>query len=680
MPFGIMPANPGWYRPLSLSLCGVLLGACGDEPYPIAQFEVPRPVPAVAPETPCDDRNPWRNAYWGDLHVHTAISTDAWQEDVRMMPDDALRFGFGGPVSLPPMDDQGNPTRTVSIDRPLDFVAVTDHAEFLGEAWLCTSETSGRYDSDFCQNYRDLEPIDLSFLKYIASPWGFRDDDACGEDGQRCRDAATNYWQQNIAAAEKWDDKSSACERTAFIAYEYSSFRMGSNLHRNVIFRNNVVPRLPISHIEEPLEWNLWQRLKELCKDSGTGCDVLAIPHNSNISNGRMFNVDYYGARTTEQEAARAALRLEMEPVVEIMQHKGDSECRDGIVGILDSEDELCAYEKMEDRIIQLDKGKDPLVDDCPTGILGHWMPHIGPDCYSPLSYARYALIEGLAEEERLGVNPFKFGLSASTDTHNALAGGVEERSFPGHLGMGYHDATERTSYVSTERGGSSNNPGGIIGIWAEENNRGALFDAMRRREVFGTSGPRITPRFFGGWDYPESFCERAGTDGDWLQSAYQQGVAMGGDLPGASPRATAPSLVAMAVADPGTAKYPGTPLQRLQIIKGWVDDAGNRRTRVYDVAGDPDNGATVDTATCRQSGAGFHQLCSVWRDPDFDPSQRSVYYLRAVENPSCRFDAWQCIHLEGDERPPNCDVDTREQPKSQQERAWSSPIWYTPE
>ncbi len=670
-----------------LLLSAFLVLGCSSEEYPLAPYEIARPAANVAVETPCHDRNPLRNLYWGDTHVHTSISSDSYLNGVRMMPEDALRYGFGGSVSLPPYNAQGKPGREASIDRPLDFIAVTDHAEFMGEQWLCLTPDSLRYSSEYCETFRGGTALDPLMVKHIISPWGFRDDDACGADGELCRDAAQNYWQQNIAAAEAWNDNSSNCERTTFIAYEYSSYRMGANLHRNVIFRNNVVPTLPISHIEEPLEWNFLQRLKDVCKDTETGCDVLAIPHNSNIGNGRMFNVDYYGAETEQEQVARAALRAEMEPIVEVYQHKGDSECRNGIRGILNSTDELCRFEKYEDGSIHGVWGKDALVDECPSGTWGHWRPHPGPDCYSPLNYARYTLIEGLAEEQRLGVNPFKFGLIASTDTHNATAGGVSERDYPGHLGMADDTVGKRTG---RERGGALNSPGGLIGVWAEENNRAPIFDAMRRKEVFGTSGPRIKARFFGGWNYDKNLCDLVvnanGADNQWLHIAYEQGVPMGGDLPARlvanntqSSNHGSPRFIAQAMADVGTQALPGTPLQRLQIIKGWVDKDGNRMNKVFDVAGNPNNGASVDTQSCQRSGEGFAQLCTVWEDPEFNPQQRAVYYLRAIENPSCRYNAWQCMGLKGDDRPDSCDVDTAEQPKSIQERAWSSPIWFTP-
>jgi hypothetical protein len=646
--------------------------ACGDAPLPPETFAVPARSPAPVPEAPCLDRNPLRNPYFGDVHVHTALSSDAWMFDVRLQPDDAYRYAFGESVLLPPLDADGRPTREVRIDRPLDFAAVTDHAEFLGETMLCNDPSAVGYDGSFCETFREGNGRSPQLVFQIMSPVTWRDDAICGSDGERCREAAQSMWQVNIDAAQKWNDTSERCERTAFVAYEYSSFRMGSNLHRNVIFKNEVVPKQPVSYLDAHREWKLWQLLDQGCRQSGSGCDVLAIPHNSNISNGRMFAVDYPGAASEEEQAARAKLRIEMEPIIEIMQHKGDSECRNGVPGVLDSEDELCDFERFENSAFAAITGS-PNPDECYSGRFADRVPHLGPNCLSRLSYARYALTEGLKEEARIGVNPFKFGLSASTDTHNALAGGVEERSYPGHLGKGDETASIRVSYDREYPGNASNNPGGLIGVWAEENDRAAIFDAMRRKEVFGTSGPRIVPRFFGGWNLPATLCE----DPNPAARADAISVAMGRDLaPPPDPRA-APSFVSMALADPGTQQAPGNPLQRLQIIKGWVDDEGHSHQAIYEVAGDPHNRASVDLDSCETHGRGFAQLCSVWTDPDFDPDRRAVYYMRAVENPSCRYNAWQCIGLAGDLRPPDCDDPERK--RTIQERAWTSPIWYTP-
>ena len=481
-----------------------------------------------------------------------------------------------------------------------------------------------------------------------------------------------SVWQQTIQAAQDWNDNSAQCRRTTFVGYEYTSHRLGSNLHRNVIFRNAIVPPNPISYIEAPREWTLWEKLQRDCLDTDTGCDVLAIPHNANISNGRMFAIDYPGASSVDDQTARAALRNKVEPLVEIMQHKGDSECRNGVGGLLNAVDELCDFEKFEDRVFESVFGASDEVGECYDGPLADYLPHTGPDCVSAASYVRDALITGLKEEQRLGVNPFKFGIMASTDTHNALAGGVTEKNYAGHIGIGDDTAEKRTAWDNEIPGNSSNSPGGLIGVWAQENSRDALFDAMKRREVFGTSGPRIQPRFFAGWHYAENLCD----DPDMLAKAYRDGVPMGADMK-PRPGNQAPVFLASAIADVGSEQMAGTALQRLQVIKGWVDDNGVNRQSVYDVAGDANNGAGVDLDSCRQHGQGFAQLCSVWRDPDFDADRRAVYYLRAVENPSCRYSAWACAALAAAQRPADCQLPQVR--RSIQERAWSSPIWYTP-
>jgi hypothetical protein len=654
---------------LSIAALGVLTLACGREPVEPEDFRVPEDG-GSPPRSACDQRDPLRTALFGDLHVHTALSSDAWNYDVEVRPDDAYGYAFGDSVRLPPKDAEGRGTREVRIDRPLDFAAMTDHSEFLGEQRLCTDPSSEVYDTEVCADIRaSTAPTDSPLAFKIMHPSPSRDSEVCGEDGSRCVAATSDAWQETIAAAEKWNDTSSACRRTAFIGYEYSSHRLGSNLHRNVIFRNSTVPVRPISYIDVQREWELWRLLRETCNESGTGCQVLAIPHNSNISNGRMFAIDYPGASGKDEQAARAALRADIEPIVEIMQHKGDSECRPGLPTILGGEDELCAFEKFESNAFRRRGDGDP--GQCWDGLLADWVPHLGPDCLSHRSYVRYALIEGLAEEERIGVNPFKFGIIASTDTHNGLAGGVDERSWPGHLGVADGDLERRLTSKSGVMGNIANGPGGLIGVWAEENSRGAIFDALKRREVFGTSGPRIRPRFFGGWGYPADLCN----DPSLVEAAYQGGVPMGGDLRSRS-EGDAPVFVALAARDPGTRRAKGGLLQRIQIVKGWVDDDGGLHERVIDVAGGP-NAATVDAATCEPQGEGATSLCGVWRDPDFDPERRAVYYARVVENPSCRYSAWNCLDFAEGEAPSGCDHELMQ--RFQQERAWTSPIWYTP-
>lgn len=660
----------GAFTALAITL---FLAGCGGGKFELNDNRA-IPLESAVAELPCSDQNPYRNAYFGDFHVHTGYSVDASMFGVRTTPQDAYRYAFGGEIRLPPNDASDEVgVRIVKIDRPLDFMGVTDHAEYYGEGRMCRDQSYPEFESDFCVNYRSRLGRDFKLAAALVLPVPWRDKSVCGADGERCKEVSRTVWEDTIRAAEDWNDTTEDCARTTFVAYEYSSVRLGSNLHRNVVFRNTTVPKLPISTIEAPRHWQLWEALDRDCLSSGTDCDVLAIPHNSNISNGRMFAVDYPDTDSIEEQRARAAMRIKVEPIVEIMQHKGDSECRNGLPNVLGQVDELCEFEKFENFAFQTTSILGGEVGECSESWWADSAFNLGPSCLSRLSYIRSTLVEGLKEEERIGVNPFKFGITASTDTHNAIGGGVSEKNFPGHLGLGDDTIEKRVSWNKEYAGNASNNPGGLIGVWAQENTRDSIFNAMTRKEVFGTSGPRIQPRLFGGWDYDASICD----DPELLARAYEGGVPMGGDLP-AGAAAEAPTFLAMAQADAGTPSEPGTPLQRLQIVKGWVDANGMANEKVYDIAGNPQNGASVDLDSCEQSGQGHAQLCSVWTDPDFEPGQRAVYYMRAVENPSCRYTAWQCASLPQDQRPADC-ADPRSR-ASIQERAWTSPIWYTPE
>ncbi len=658
-------------RGLFVALMCVVLCGCGPED----AFEARPAEPLVgrsAPEAECEIHEPLGRALFGDLHVHTSVSSDAYAFGVRVTPDDAYRYAFGGELRLPPYEADGSGGRAARIDRPLDFTAVTDHAEFLGESRLCTDPGSEAFETGFCESYREGSGRNPWLVMRIMLPFPWRSSSACGNGDRACAREAAAAWRETIEAAERWNDTTSACERTTFVAYEYSSHRLGSNLHRNVVFRNATVPSLPISYLEARREWHLWERLGETCLAAGNGCDVIAIPHNSNISNGRMFSTDYPGAEDIEAQRARARLRARVEPIVEIMQHKGDSECRVEMPGVEAPADELCGFEKFEDFAMDLEPGETP-PGPCSDGWLGDVAPHLGPDCVSPASYVRYALAAGLGEAQRLGVNPFRFGLTASTDTHNGLAGGVRERDFPGHLGLGDDTAAKRVQWSRGVAGNASNNPGGLIGVWAEENSRDAIFAAMKRREVFGTSGPRIRVRFYGSHDFSGDLCDV----GDPVEAAALEGVPMGSELPERDDGDGPPSFVSLAIRDAGTPEAPGGLLQRVQIVKGWQDDEGTTHGRVYDVAGNGDNGADVDLDSCTPRGDGYDTLCSTWHDPDWDPDRPAVYYARVVENPSCRYSTWQCLALAPEDRPPDCSDPDR--PATIQERAWSSPIWYSP-
>ena len=597
----------------------------------------------------CTNHQPERQVFWGDLHVHTGISMDANLFGTRLRPADAYRFATGKEVRIGQPGNERLPERTLKLERPLDFAAVTDHASNFGGVRLCTTPGSASYESEGCRSYRtpvslvgrSLPEIVKEMRRIVNS--GLGSPEVCGEDGALCRAAAGGAWQETQDAAATWNDEAPACAFTTFVAYEYTATPNMTKIHRNVIFRNATVPALPISYADQPSAIGLWRDLRSQCLDAGTGCDVLAIPHNPNLSNGHMFAIEYGDAKTKEEQAEVAKLRAAMEPIAEMSQMKGDSECRNGMWNVLGATDELCDFEKM----------RAPDTPDCEDGTgegaLG------GEGCVSRRDFARYALAEGLAEADRIGVNPFQFGFIAATDGHDGVPGPVEE--------------WRQDLILGAPNPAPGRNLGGLAAVWAEENSRESLFQAMRRKETYGTSGPRMSVRFFGGWDYPADLCK----DPELVAKGYAGGVSMGGEIT-AAPKGKAPTFVVSALRDPGTAAHPGGRLQRAQIVKVWPDAEGMIHQQVVDVAGGP-NEARVDEATCAPIGAGAESLCGVWTDPTFVPGQRAVYYARVVENPSCRQTGWTC--MPGENRPDWCDLPEVE--KTVQERAWTSPIWYAP-
>ena len=484
--------------------------------------------------------------------------------------------------------------------------------------------------------------------------------EVCGADGAHCQAAAREVWGELRAAAQEADDCSAACTFTALIGYEYTATPQVTNLHRNVIFRNNVVPELPISYFEAPTAWGLWTGLQEQCLEGGGGCDTMVIPHNSNWSNGSLFFPDFsQRGDSPEARASAVELRARMEPVIETFQHKGDMECQDGLSGITGAPDPYCANEKI----------RFPPFADC--GDDAGWGGVQDAGCISRLDFLRGVLLEGLKQHEAHGLNPFQVGIIASTDSHNGTPGNTRERGWPGHVGVSDDTMEERMGAGNVTHRGLVNNPGGLAAVWAVENSRDAIFEALRRRETYATSGPRMSARFFGGWGYPETLCG----DSDLAERGYLQGVPMGGIL---RPRAgDSPTFILDAAQDPGTTAAPGQELHSAQIIKGWLDGQGQAHIRVFEVAGDPRSSASVDPETCVAQGAGSARLCAVWSDPEFDPDQRAFYYARVLENPTCRWSTWECIALAPELRPPGCQ-DPNVQPIIQ-ERAWTSPIWYEP-
>jgi hypothetical protein len=643
------------------------------------------PIQRTEEREPCRNHDPLRQPLFGDLHVHTSLSFDAYVSSQRNEPADAYRYAQGEPITLP--DEDGEPKIVAKIVRPLDFAAVTDHAELLGAINVCTTDP-GRlgYWWPHCIMTRSSH----FWTQLLSASWWTSLIGMSGEASRSfactlsdCDAAGFSAWQLIQEAAESAYDRSSSCRFTTFVGYEYTDNPNSNNMHRNVIFRNDRVTEKPISMYETGQHNfpRLWELLRDQCIDAGTGCDVLAIPHNPNLAGGLMFR--------NPETPAEAADRLVFEPLVELTQHKGSSECRfDRLAGRgLFTEDELCAFEQVvADNLTMLGSvhGEVRTEKAAPVPL----------DDFARRNMVRNVLKDGLEIGQESGVNPFRMGFVGSTDTHSATPGAAAEDNYVGHLARrdaGYRNVQDH--FFS--------NPGGHAVVWAEENSRDAIFAALRRKETYATSGTRPIVRFFAGSSLSPDLCDSP----DMIQHAYEHGTAMGGLLTG-SPSADPPRFLVSALKDAGISGNPGTDLQRVQIIKGWIDAEGETHERVIDVAGDAENGAGIDPLTCGRIGTGSRALCTVWEDPDFDATQAAFYYVRVLENPTCRWSTLHCqaagvnpfaddcdtqaaaqsaraheIGAQGDVYG-HCCVLEEEQPFYSpviQERAWTSPIWYEP-
>jgi hypothetical protein len=634
---------------------------------------------------PCEHYMPTRQALFGDLHVHTSYSFDSYISSQRNDPWAAYRFARGEAITL--SDADAEQTVIAQLRRPLDFTAVTDHAEFLGPINICTQD-SGKlgYYFPYCALTRSewfiAQFLALDYWQRLGvtggTPGADRDESfVCTLED--CDAAHREAWGRIQQAAEDHYDRSSACSFTTFVGYEYTDAPDYKNLHRNVIFRNAQVTDTAISTYDTGTRnfQALWQALRTQCTDTDTGCDVMAIPHNPNLSGGLMF--------PDPANAEEAEDRRFFEPLVELVQHKAASECRfDRLAGLgVDTEDELCDFEQVvADNLSMLGTvyGEVRTDEAAPVPI----------EAFGRRNMVRNVLKDGLALGRDTGINPFMLGFIGSTDTHSATPGGADEDNYTGHLGRrdaGYRNLQDHFF----------DNPGGLAVVWAEENSRDAIFEAMRRRETYATSGTRPILRFFAGSELPADLCQSEGM----IEQAYAGGVPMGGVL---APAERAPRFLVSAAKDAGSPGLPGTDLQRLQVIKGWVDAEGESFEKVYDVAGSADNGAWVDEQSCAVTGRGHTNLCTVWEDPDFDPGEDAFYYVRVLENPSCRWSPRQCMaagvnpfadscatqaetmNAVLDEAGAigkvydRCCLDPAQQPFYSpviQERAWSSPIWY---
>lgn len=634
---------------------------------------------------PCADYTKHRMPLFGDLHVHSSYSFDSYISSQRNEPWAAYRFGRGEAITLP--DADGEQEVNAQLRRPLDFMAVTDHAEFLGPINICTQD-SGKLGYWFpaCMMTRSGNFI----LQMLAADYWVKLGVA-GTDAEKKTSFACTLSDCDAAEKSAWDniqkathDHNDECKFTTFVGYEYTDAPDFKNLHRNVIFKNDKVTDLPISAYDTG-SYNfpmLWTLLREQCLEGKPGCDVMSIPHNPNLSGGLMF--------PDPKSAQESKDRLAFEPVVELIQHKGASECRyDRLAGRgVGTSDELCDFEQIKnDSLAMLGSvaGEVRTLEADPVAI----------DQFGPRNMLRNVLKAGTQLKQQSGVNPFKMGFIGSTDTHSATPGASEEDNYPGHLGRrdaGYRNIQDH--FFS--------NAGGLAVVWAEQNTRDAVFNAIRRKETYATSGTRPTLRFFGGWDFTQQMCDSS----DMIDQAYASGVPMGGDLPAASKGS--PSFLIAAVKDAGSPGYPGTDIQGVQIIKGWTDSSGQSHERIYQVIGGPENGASVDANSCARTGKGLASACAVWKDPHFDANENAFYYARLLENPTCRWSTLQCKSFDvdpfskdcksqaakatalakdngawGDQVFEKCCLSESEEPFYSpviQERAWSSPIWYTPE
>ena len=592
-----------------------------------------------------------RQPFFGDLHVHTAYSLDASTQGTRNMPRDAYKFARGEKIGLQPYTPDGKPTRFVQLDRALDFAMVTDHAELFGEVQICQNENLEGSDSIICWIFREMPRLAFILMNssMFTSPTPTRYK-YCGENGERCLKAAITPWADTQLAAEAAYDRSSDCRFTSFVGYEWSGTPNTNNMHRNIIFKNEHVPQNPVTYIDEPDPNDLLGRLERDCSLSVPGCDFIAIPHNSNLSGGNMFDINEQN-RSSKTVLQR---KREKENLVEVIQHKGDSECLPG--GFV--QDELCDFEKLP---------------------YDNYMRQFVPVARQPPdkeSYIRYALGKGMALEKSVGENPFRYGFVGSTDTHFGTPGLVSEEKFVGHGGAGRSPSKDIPFGLPDK---IEFNPGGLTAIWAEENTRESLFSAMKRRETYATSGPRIPVRFYGGWHLDANMCG----SGEFAKKGYEEGVPMGSILKSPqSPLETGPQFAVWAIKDVGQTGRQSVNLEKAQIVKIWEEDGGTK-VKVFDLGPSVPKEGALDMSTCEPQPKGHAQLCHHWQDPEFTPGNNALYYARIMQMPTCRWNAFQCvdenINCESGEPVPDdwelcCDPAIQ---KSIQERAWTSPIWY---
>ena len=605
----------------------------------VSKKGVPKGEKAYSPYV--DTEHPNR-VLWGETHVHTSYSWDAGLVGCNLGPGEAYRFAKGEQV----VASSGQPVKLV---RPLDWLVVADHAESLGVAVLVERSDPAILKSDVGRKTHDL--YKEGKIAEAFNEWGLNAV-VPGKDPLKDPKLTRSVWEEIVDYAEDHNDPGLF---TAFIGYEWSSAPTGNNLHRVVVMRDGADKAsklLPFSAYDSVDPEDLWKWMETY--EEKTGGQVLAIPHNGNLSNGAMFAVETQSGKPIDREYAER--RARWEPLYEITQMKGDGEAHP----LLSPDDEFADYEKWD---------------------RGNWNGEKKQSEMLQYEYARSALKVGLELEASLGTNPFKFGVVGATDTHTALSTTREENNF-GKTSIMEPSEDRWSDQVVPDPEGTGTGTyefetiaSGLQGVWARENTRESVWDAMKRKETYATTGSRIMVRVFAGWDFVEADVQRP----DFAKIGYLDGVPMGGDLSKA-PDDKAPKLMIRALRDPD-----GANLDRVQVIKGWLDGAGKLHERVYDVAVSGDRkidpksgrcktavGDTADpkTATFTNSIGDVH-LMGFWKDPDFDASERAFYYVRVIEIPTPRWTTHDAVFY-GLELPEGV-------PASQQDRAYTSPIWYTP-
>jgi hypothetical protein len=600
------------------------------------------------PYSPYAGRNFPTRPFFGDTHLHTSLSMDAGAFGCRLGPQDAYRFAKGEEVTA-------SSGQRVKLSRPLDFMVVADHSDnmgffpdlFAGNPKVLEDPTGRRW-YDMIQSGKGADAAIEIIIAFSQGKFPKKLMYLPGTSAYR------SAWQATIKAA---DEANEPGRFTAFIGYEWTSNTGGNNLHRNVIFRENgakaslVEPFTVYPPMGSDNPRDLWKWMAEA--EAKTGSEVLALAHNGNLSNGRMFPIiESFTGKPIDRAYAEG--RMRWEPLYEVTQIKGDGET----LPYLSPNDEFANYERWDKGNLDLSEAKTPAMLE--------------------FEYARSALKNGLKMEAELGINPYKFGMVGSTDAHTALAA-VEENNFFGKTSSAEPSA-ERAMHPFIKNPatgavimGWETVASGYAAVWATENTRAALFDAMKRREVYATTGPRMLVRFFGGWDFDAKDAHTRSP----AVAGYTKGVPMGGDLQHA-PAGKSPTFLVAALKDPI-----GANLDRIQVIKGWLDKNGEVHEKIYDVVwgGDrkpgangklPPVGNTVDVENATWTNTiGAPELITAWTDPDFDPALRAFYYVRVLEIPTPRWTAYDAKYF-GSKMP-------TEVPMFGQARAYTSPIWYTP-